>query len=343
MLWRRIEDSCGLAPEPAFVAAETAWRMTTRHDPQVNILRATIATFAAGIGGADAITVLPFTAARGLPDAFARRLARNTQLVLLDEAHVATVNDPTAGTGWSEDLTDRLCRAAWALLQEIEQAGGAVAALEQGLIQQRIAAARTERERAVATRGIALVGTNEFPDLGEAAAAVLDVARPKPAAMPIAKRVTPIVPIRLAEPFEALRDASDRMLATAGGRPRIFLANLGAPADFTARAAFAKNLFEAGGVEAVSNDGFTDQGALAAALKRSGAQLACLCGSDERYAADAANTVKTLKDAGATHLWAAGKPGKLEADLRRAGIESFVYHGCDILQALRDVHRRLGM
>src|SRR5258708_5246824 len=119
-LWQRIEVSCGLAREPIFISAETDWRTMTRNDPTVNILRATIATFAAGIGGAVAVTVLPFSAARGLPDAFARRIARNTQLVLLDEASLARVSDPTAGTGWSEDLTDRLCGAAWTLFQEIE-------------------------------------------------------------------------------------------------------------------------------------------------------------------------------------------------------------------------------
>src|SRR5262245_23074298 len=108
MLWARIEESCGLAPERVFIATETAWRTMTRNDPQVNVLRATIAAFAAGVGGADAITVLPFTTARGLPDPVARRIARNTQLILLDEANVARVADPTAGTGWSEDLTDHL-------------------------------------------------------------------------------------------------------------------------------------------------------------------------------------------------------------------------------------------
>ncbi len=129
MLWARIEESCGLTPEPVFIAAETAWRMMTRNDPQVNILRTTIATFAAAIGGANSIMVLPFTTACGLPDAFARRVARNTQLVLIEEAGVARVADPSAGTGWSEQLTTDLCAAAWALFQEIERAGGAAGAL----------------------------------------------------------------------------------------------------------------------------------------------------------------------------------------------------------------------
>jgi methylmalonyl-CoA mutase len=262
---------------------------------------------------------------------------------LLEESNVARVADPAAGSGGIEELTDKLCHAAWTLFQEIEAAGGAPSALEKGVIQGKIAKTRAEHENAVAHRKEALTGTSDYPLLSEAPFTVLD-ATPVPIPPPAAAiRYPALVPHRLAEPFEALRDASDRMLATAGRRPRIFLANLGAPADFTARATFAKNLFEAGGIEAVSNDGFTDHGALATALKRSGAQLACLCGSDERYATDAADVVKALKDAGATHLWAAGKPGKLEADLRLVGMESFVYHGCDILQALRDVHRRLGL
>src|SRR5207248_4957445 len=93
--------------------------------------------------------------------------------------------------------------------------------------------------------------------------------------------------IRLAEPFEALRDASDRILAATGARPKIFLANLGTPADFTARATFAKNFFEAGGIEAVTNDGFESRDGLIAAFRTSGAKLACLCSSNEVYAREA--------------------------------------------------------
>ena len=200
LLWQRVQQSCGLAPAPAFVAAETAWRSMTRDDPYVNILRATIACFAAGIGGADAVTVLPFTTARGLPDRFARRLARNTQLVLLEEAGIARVADPAAGTGWSEDLTAKLCRAAWSLFQEIEAAGGAAAALEEGLIQRTVAAARAERERALATKAEALVGATEYCDIANVA-----VANVAPVTLPelhAAVSVPPLAPVRLAAPFE---------------------------------------------------------------------------------------------------------------------------------------------
>src|SRR4029077_11844728 len=151
-LWARIEQACGLTPKPVMIAAETAWRTMTKRDPYVNMLRNTIAVAAAGLGGADSITVLPHTAPLGLPDAFARRLARNIQLVLLEESNLARVGDPAAGSSALEALTQNLCTAAWSLFQEIEKAGGVWAALLSGLIQRHVAAVRAEREQAIARR-----------------------------------------------------------------------------------------------------------------------------------------------------------------------------------------------
>jgi methylmalonyl-CoA mutase len=199
-LWARTEESCGLTPTPVIVAAETAWRSMTRDDPYTNILRGTIAACAAGLGGADAIAVLPFSAARGLPDRFARRIARNTQFVLLDEANLARVADPTAGSGFVEDMTGRLCRAAWTLFQEIEAAGGAVAALERGLIQQKVKAARAARERALTDKRDALIGASEYAAAFDVP--VLDVPRVTLAELPAAATCEPLAPVRFATPFE---------------------------------------------------------------------------------------------------------------------------------------------
>ena len=333
-LWARVEQACGLKPQPAFVSAETAWRMMTRRDPYVNMLRATIAVTAAGVGGADAISVLPFTAALGLPDAFARRVARNTQLILLEESNLFRVSDPAAGSGGIEALTTQMSHAAWTLLQEIEAAGGAAAALEQGLIQKKIAATRTAREAATARRKDAITGTSDYPNLGELPVAVLDVPRPAVPAAKAAITFDALPQIRLAEPFEALRDASDRTLAKTGTRPKVFLANLGKSSDFTARATFARNFYEAGGIEARSNDGFQDQAAMVAAFRASGAKLACLCSSDKVYEREAATAARALAAAGAiVHL--AGRPGEHEADWRQAGIKSFIYVGCDVVSTLQ--------
>jgi methylmalonyl-CoA mutase len=334
-LWARMEEAAGLAPKPAFVAAETAWRMMTQRDPYVNMLRVTIAAFAAGLGGANAVTVLPFTAALGLPDSFARRVARNTQLILLEESNLAKVADPAAGSGGIEALTDELCRAAWTLFQEIEKAGGVATALESGLIQGKVAETRKAREKAIATRKDPLTGTSEFPFLSEAQVQVLEVA-PRAAA---AASANALCAIRLAEPFEKLRDASDAALKKSGARPKVFLATLGKPADNIARATFAKNFFEAGGIEAVEFSG----GDLAAAFKQSGAKLACLCSSDEVYAKEAADAAKTLASAGATQLYLAGRPGDLADALDKAGVRDFIFAGCDALATLQAAHAKLGL
>src|SRR5436190_3745265 len=320
LLWARLEEACGLAPKPLFIATDTSWRMLTQRDAFVNMLRATMATFSAGLGGANAITVLPHTLALGLPDAFARRIARNTQLVLLEESNLARVTDPAAGSGGIETLTQQLCEAAWLLFQEIEKAGGVFGALEQNLIQRKVAATRAAREANIARRKEVLTGATKFPNLHETLVAVLDA---KPVALaPSGEakfKFDALSPMRLAAPFERLRDRSDQILKERGARPRVFLANLGTPADFTARARFAKSFFETGGIEAIDTEGSTDPAALAAAFITSGAALACLCSSDKVYAGQATAAAKALQAAGAKHIYLAGRAGEQEAALRAAG------------------------
>jgi len=143
----------------------------------------------------------------------------------------------------------------------------------------------------------------------------------------------------LAAPFEALRDAAEK----AATRPKIFLANLGKLSDFTARTLFAKNFFEAGGIEAVANDGFATPDAMLAAFKASGAKLVCLCSSDKVYEAEAADAAKALTAAGATHIYLAGRAGDLEAVLKAAGVQDFVYVGCDVVATLTAAHANLGL
>jgi methylmalonyl-CoA mutase len=372
LLWGRVEEACGLQPEPTFVSAETAWRMMTRRDPWVNLLRTTVAAFAAGVGGANAITVLPFTAALGLPDRFARRMARNTQLILIEESNLAKVADPVAGSGAVEALTSALGVAAWAQFQEIEAVGGLGAGLETGLIQAQVAKVRAERARAIATRQDPLTGTSEFPDLFEHPVAVLAVMPHAVASLePAAVSCPALSAHRLAEPFEALRDISDRLLRETGARPKIFLANLGPLAAFTPRASFAKNFFECGGIEAVTNEGFatrppphpdaarkpfappgsdpsvtvdaseTDLSALVTAFRQAGTGWVCLCSSDAVYGREAKRTAHALVAAGATRIYFAGRAGQAEAALREAGVSTFISADCDALAILQAAYRDL--
>jgi methylmalonyl-CoA mutase len=341
-LWSRVEEACGLEPEPAFVTAETAWRMMTKRDPHGNIVRGTIAGLAAAVGGANAVTVLPFSAAVGLPDAFARRIARNTQTILLEESNLYRVADPAAGSGAMEALTSALCLEAWKLFQEIEAAGGPAEALRQGLIQSDVAEARAAREKAIARRKDSLIGTSDFPDLAEAEISVLDGAPSAPCNDEAERTAEPLQRMRLSEPFEALRDRSDQYRAAHGARPKIFLACLGRPADFNARASFAKSLFEAGGIEAIAAQGAQSSDDMLKAFKASEASLVCLCSSDKVYASGGADAARQLREAGAKHIYLAGKPGELETELKSAGVERFVAAGADALETLRGAYTNLG-
>lgn len=342
LLWARIETACGLTPKPLFIAADTAWRMLTQRDPYVNIPRATMATFAAGLAGANATTVLPHTLALGLPDPFARRVARNTQLLLLEESNLAKVSDPAAGAGGIETLTAQLCEAAWALFQDSEKAGGAFAALQQGLFQSKVAATRKAREANIAKRRDVLTGASEFPNLHESETAVLQATPVSLAPYGEPKyKFDPLTPMRLAQPFEALRDKSDTALRARGARPKVFLANLGTPADFTARATFAKSFFETGGIQAVDSEGFADPAELAVAFQASGAEFACLCSSDKVYAEHAEAAAKALQTAGSRHIYLAGRPAEAEASLRAAGVTGFIFAGADALATLQDAYLRM--
>lgn len=347
LLWGRVQQACGLDPKPVFIHAETAWRSLTRRDPHVNLLRGTVAAFSAGVGGADSIGVQPFTAALGLPDGFARRIARNTQLILLEEANLWRVADPAAGAGGFEALTQALCEQGWHKFQDLEAESGEgisgiVGALANGHVQAGLARERTNRAKAVATRRQPITGTSEFPNLAEA---TVNVLAPPPKPLPAGSdsdvliRIEALPSLRLAEPYEGLRAQAD-IAAAAGARPSVFLATLGGIAAFTARAGFARNLFEAGGIAAPSGDGFardgaTDLASLVAAFRASGAKLACLCGSDEAYAAEATQATKALAEAGAT-IWLAGRPGELEPSLREAGVAAFIFAGSDAIAILQD-------
>jgi methylmalonyl-CoA mutase len=269
-------------------------------------------------------------------------VARNTQLVLLEESNLAKVSDPAAGSGGIESLTQELCQTAWSLFQESERAGGIFAALQQDLVQGKVAATRKVREANVARRKDVLTGATEFPNLHEAAATIEDV-KPSVAA-PTNDPITfePLTAVRLAMPFERLRDRSDHLAKQQGKRPRVFLANLGTAADFTARATFAKSFFETGGIEATDSEGFSAASALAAAWKASGAGLVCLCSSDKVYAQQAEAAAKALHTAGARHIYLAGRPGEQGAALRGAGVSDFIFAGGDALATLQKAYEAIG-
>ncbi|WP_214369472.1 methylmalonyl-CoA mutase family protein [Pseudonocardia sp. H11422] len=327
-LWSRVTEVCGAAA-PQQQHAVSSSVMQSRRDPWVNLLRGTVAGFAAGAGGADAVTVAPFDAAIGLSEPFSRRIARNTQALLISESHLARVIDPAGGSWYVEHLTDDLAQAAWAFFQEIEAAGGAVAALDAGLIAERTAEVRAAREKAVANRRVPLTGVSEFPNLDEK----LVERRPRPER--VQNGGLPV--FRLAEPFEVYRDRSDAQLESAGARPTAFLATLGSLAAYTARAGFARNLLQAGGIEAPEAGPTESPEDVATAFAEAGTPVAVLCSTDAVYAERAEATVAALREAGARTVLLAGKP----SDPPIPGVDGYLYAGCDALAVIEDVYEAL--
>ncbi|MES1203337.1 MAG: methylmalonyl-CoA mutase family protein [Pseudomonadota bacterium] len=191
LLWARALQACGAAA-PMRLHAATGRRMMTKTDVWTNMLRVTAAAFAAGIGGADCITTLPLTDALGQPNAFARRIARNTQILLQEEAHAAKVADPGAGSYAIEKLTDDLARAAWALFQEIEQRGGIARGMD--WFAGEVAKTAAARLAAVRDKSAPIVGVTVYPPKDEKAF----VTEPWPTAL--SPQV--LAPMRLSEPFE---------------------------------------------------------------------------------------------------------------------------------------------
>ncbi|TVQ41490.1 MAG: methylmalonyl-CoA mutase [Geminicoccaceae bacterium] len=346
--WSTLIGACGLeVPAPRLVA-ETSRRMLAQRDPWVNLLRNTVAAFAGGVGGADAVTVLPYTAALGLPDRSARRMARNTQLILLEEAALDHVVDPAGGSFYVEHLTDELAKLAWQRFQDIEAAGGFLAALDSGKLLDDIAAVAKTRAKAIATRKAPLTGVTTFPQLDEraveldrcdAAPRYARIQAPEPST---ADRTTEPWPrLRLAEPFERLRDAADQATQAKGARPSVLLLNLGTLAEHNVRTSWIKGLIAAGGLATHDSEPLADAAAVTAACKAKPATIAVLCSSDARYAELAAPAAKAAKAAGISHLYLAGRPGEHEATWRAAGVDGFLYQGLDVLAELDTLHARL--
>jgi methylmalonyl-CoA mutase len=386
-LWARAVAVCGGSPESAAmrIHAQASNRVMTQRDPYVNLLRNTVAVFAAGVGGAEIITSVPFDSASGLPDELSRRIARNTVLILQEEAHLNQVIDPPGGSWYLDCLTNQLAEKAWENFQEVERQGGMLEAIQSGWVVDQIDSAFAPRAKDIARRKEGITGISEFPDLGEErvnrpepdrgdlrkkaadrisnarrdgetlnavasadskAAAALEAAVAGASFGQLAKslgfheettNITPLAPHPFAEPFEELRDASDAWYADQGYRPRVFLANLGPLAHHTARAAYSKNFFEAGGLEVVSNNGFEDADSAAAALSESGARVAVICSSDKLYPDLVPEVVPKLKAAGARTVVLAGNPGGNEEAWREAGVDRFIFMKCDVLTTLRDI------
>ncbi len=351
-VWSAMAEACGVdvsVAAPAMTVRTLDRCMSTR-DPWVNLLRVTSACFAAVLGGADSVITLGFDAELGESGELGRRMARNTQLLLGEESGVGQVMDPAGGSWYVETLTEQLASEAWDNFRVFEGAGGLPSVLLDSTLGTRIADVRDTRLAAVADRSSPLTGVSEFPDIDEERPEVAPRVEGAAVEAPetgSATRCSPLEPVRWAEEFEQLRDDADSAVAT-GASPSVFLANLGAVSTHTARASWAKNFFEAGGIRAITSNvgatsGFEDPAELATDFAASGASIACLCSSDALYAKHGAAAAAALVGAGARRVYVAGNPRDARADLQDAGVEQFVHVGTDALSVLRAAHQVLGI
>ena len=343
LIWQ-VADACGCPNSAKEVAqrAETSERMMSKRDPWVNMLRTTSACTGAALGGAQAITVLPFNWSLGAPDKFARRMSRNCQIVLMEEAALGAVIDPAGGSSYVDYLTDQLVEKSWALFQTIETAGGMFPALQSGLIQTMIRETHEARAKDIAFGKVEITGVSSFPNLHEKPLKLT----PHEIAIPLDDESINVEPLPLrrdAEPFEKLRDAADTHAKTHGTLPALFLANLGELSDFNARANWAASFFSTGGIQTSDVIEYTSQDALIDAYLNSGTTIACICSSDAIYTNQAGDIARKLKAAGATYIYLAGRAGEKRDAYRQAGIDAFIHIGINILETLADAHDRAGI
>ncbi len=325
-MWTRVLEASGLERDASgegaarmHLHAVTSRPMTSRRDPWVNMLRGTVAAFAAGVGGADAVTVVPFDEPLGVPDALGRRIARNTSSLLIEESHVAAVADPAGGSYSVEKLTDDLAAAGWAELGRIESAGGALADEARAAVKDRVRAVRAERDAQVADRSRPLTGVSEFPHLEES------------------------LPERSASPFRHVRRYGwafeDMRAEPATGQ--VFLATMGPISAHTARATFATNLFAAGGVAVAAAGATADAASVLGTY--AGQRVVCLAGTDAAYREWGADLVAELRAAGASYVVLAGSPGEKTALRQGSGgdVDDSCALGVDALGFLARVREEL--
>jgi len=320
-LWNQITTACDCPDIAPQLHAEGSMRGFSTADAWVNILRATIATCAAGIGGANIITTPPSTAVAEQDNALARRLARNTQLILQEESHIGRVIDAAGGSWYVEQKTQDFCHAAWALFQQIETKGGMAAALESGFIAEHIATLADKNKQAIATRAKPILGVSAFPNLAE------NVLHPR-----AIYGAGALAEARPAHAFETLRLVAE----AAPTRPKVFLATIGKQAQFLPRAHFAVDLFAAGGIECIMGAGGTDISAIVEEFAHAKTQFAVLCGTDDAYQTYAADLVQALRKAGASPIWLTGQEAF-------ADIDNYIFPICDALALLKQAHAVLGL
>ena len=335
-LWSQVVSAFSGSEARMNIHTRTSTINKTVHDPYVNMLRTTMEAFAGAAGGTDSMQVTPFDAAFRQPDEFTRRIARNQQLILQHEAGLAHTIDPAGGSYYVEYLTDWLARQAWALFQEVEKQGGMFKALQAGYVQEQIAQVAAQRIANIEKRKDVQVGINMYPNLNETPLASVEQSDEIDAT-----DIKPLRTMRLAEPFEILRQNAAAYFHRTGVAPRIFLANLG---SYRIRAEFTTGFFEVGGFEIINNGRYNSPEEAAQTAIDSGAPAVIICSTDDNYPQIAPPLVSQIKaQKPDVVVFLAGYPqDQIEAH-RAAGIDEFIHIRANCYEMNRWLQQRIGV
>ena len=339
MLWAGIVQAWEPESENSlktFIHSETSDFNKTIYDPYVNMLRTTTEAMASAIGGANSLYVKPFDRSFRDSSGFSERIARNTQIILKNEAYFDKVTDPSAGSYYIESLTDSLVSETWKLFQQIEKDGGYIVAIENGFIQEQIEELCRKRNMNFAQRQEVLVGTNQYVDASESAIENVTMGG-RESIKPVDNLITkPLRKNRVAEAFEELRMNTEKYL---GKTPEVFLFTYGDKKMRKARAVFATNLFAIAGFKIIDNTGFeTVEEGLNEAGKRN-PEIVVLCSSDDEYPEIADAIYKSLSDKAI--LVIAGYPKKSIDTLKETGYKHFIHIKTDVPDVLRSFQKEL--
>ncbi len=327
-----VDGICKCAAKMRIHAQTTEFNKTT-FDANVNMLRTQTEAMSATLGGVNSLTVLPYDSTYKKADEFSERIARNQQLLLKEECHFDKVADPAAGSYYIETLTNEIAAQAWKIFLEVEDNGGFFTAIKAGTVQKAVKATATSRLKSVSSRREVLLGTNQFPNFTEVAAAKVEFKNEAGCGCDHTG-VEKLTPVRGAEEFEALRFATE----AAAKRPKAFMLTIGNLAMRLARAQFSCNFFACAGYEVVDNLGFKTVEEGVAAAQAAGADIIVLCSSDDEYAELAPAAFKAID--GKQIFVVAGAPACTD-DLKAIGIEHFINVKTNVLETLKAFNAKL--
>lgn len=338
MLWAQIVEAykpANVESAKMNIHAETSrWNISV-YDPYANLLRGTTEAMSAAIAGVDSIAVVPFDDAFRKSTDFSDRIARNTQILLKEEAHFDKIVDPSAGSYYIETLTASIAQEAWKLFKQVEEKGGYVNAFLAGYIQEQVEATAQKRDLNIATRREIILGTNQYPNFTELAEAdVTAAAVTKAVTAPCDGCVKPLLTYRGSMAFDELRYRTDK----SGKEVKVFMLTTGSLAFRRARAQFAANFFACAGFRTIDNIGFpTVADGVKAALDAK-ADIVVICSSDDEYISVAPEAFDLLK--GKAIVVVAGEP-ECKPMLQEKGIKNFISVKSNVLETLKEYQQML--